>query len=263
MNNDFQQDKVFCGSKLVTKSEKKSFVQDVFSSVSDKYDLMNDLMSFGMHRIWKNHMIQIMKKKIFFKKNPLILDIASGSGDISIKFLKKYYFDKNFNNEIKIILSDINPEMLKKAKEKVIDENLIQFCDFEIQDMTNFSFQHEIFDLAVVSFGIRNSPDISKSLEEVYRILKPNSSFICMEFSPNASNFFIQKIYDLYSENLIPCIGEKIAKDRNSYQYLVESIKTFPNKNEFKSLLLNAGFENIEMVSLNFGLVTIFIAQKL
>jgi demethylmenaquinone methyltransferase/2-methoxy-6-polyprenyl-1,4-benzoquinol methylase len=250
--------KVFCGEDLVSESTKKEFVYNVFRSVSDKYDIMNDLMSFGMHRFWKESLIKIMRKKVFFKKDPLILDIASGSGDIPIKFLKKYCNNDNF----KFILSDINQFMLEKAEEKIIDQNFMKFCDFSVQDMTNFSFEDSKFDLAVVSFGIRNSSNIQKSLEEVFRILKPFSSFICMEFSPSASNSVIQKVYNVYSENLIPYLGEKIAKDRNSYQYLVDSIKTFPNKIEFKLMLEKAGFKNIQLIELNFGLVIIYICQK-
>lgn len=263
-NNIENQEKVFCGKEKVTENEKQNFVNSVFSSVCNKYDLMNNIMSFGTHHLWKNRFIKIMRQKILFKKNPIILDIASGSGDIMFKFLNKYYDLKSNNNfEPKCILSDINEDMLEKAKEKAIDNNLFNICEFKIEDMCNLSIKNESIDLCALSFGIRNCSNINKALEEIYRVLKRYSYFICIEFSKNASNPMIQKIYDLYSENLIPYIGEKITKDRQAYQYLVDSIKTFPSKYEFKFMMESNNFKNIDIIDLNFGLVNIYIGQKI
>jgi demethylmenaquinone methyltransferase/2-methoxy-6-polyprenyl-1,4-benzoquinol methylase len=266
LKEEKNQDYVFCGSKLTDELSKKNFVNSVFSSVYKKYDIMNDLMSFGAHHIWKYKLIKIIRKKLFFKKNPKILDIASGSGDIPIKFLKKYTdkdadYSQNMEFYPKFVISDINNSMLEKAKERIIDNNLLDFCEFSEEDMTSLSFEDNFFDLCVVSFGVRNSSNIQKSFYEAFRVLKPYTYYICMEFSSSLNNKIIQKIYDLYSKNLIPFFGEKIANDRSSYEYLVESIKTFPNKLNIRQMLLNSGFKNIEIIDLNFGIVNIYIAQ--
>ncbi len=251
------QEEVFCGSKKVSIEGKKSFVQDVFSGVYENYNIMNDVMSFGIHRLWKEKFVTLMNQFLIYKKNALILDVASGTGDIAINFLKQ-------NKEYKIILSDINEDMLSKAKDRVIDLNLFEYTDFLVSDAANLSIDDSSIDLYTISFGIRNVADLKAALSEAYRVLKSGGYFLCMEFSPTyRENKCFAKFYDLYSEKVIPFFGEKIAKNREAYQYLSDSIKSFPDRDSFSEMIRNANFQNVRTISLNFGLVIIHIGQKI
>ncbi len=249
-------DEVFCGSKKVSEDEKTQIVKSIFSDVKHKYDLMNNLMSFGMHHLWKKQFVGLMRKCLLYKENSMILDVASGTGDIAIKFLKK-------NPNHRAILSDINIDMLSIAYQRLIDENLFKKTFCVANDSCNLSFKDNKFDLYTVSFGIRNFSNIKKALSEAYRVLKPYCYFMCMEFSPIEKKGFFSSAYNFYSNNIIPKIGEKIAGNKDAYQYLIESINTFPTKNDFKKMIIDVGFKNVQFFELNFGLVAIHIGQKI
>ena len=250
------QEKVFCGARKVSIEEKKSFVQDIFSDVYENYNLMNDVMSFGMHHLWKAKFVSLMNQFLIYKKDALILDVASGTGDIAINFLKH-------NKEHKIILSDINEEMLLRAKDRVIDLNLFKYTDFCIADAANLPFDDNFVDLYTISFGIRNVANLKVALEEAYRVLKPFGYFVCMEFSPiHEDGRCFSKLYSIYSKKIIPLIGDKIAKNKEAYQYLVDSINSFSNKEIFSDMIIGTNFRNVRYISLNFGLVIIHIGQK-
>jgi len=245
-----QENKVNFGFKFVDEALKSSMVKGVFSSVASKYDIMNDAMSFGLHRLWKKEMLQNMRPHESFK----LLDLAAGSGDISFAFLK---YAKNNNINVSCVTSDINEEMLKVAKNKAIDENINNNgLEFQIIDAENIPFPENYFDYVSIAFGIRNVTNIPKALGEINRVLKPGGKFICLEFS-NVDNEIIKKFYDLYSFNLIPKMGKLIAGDEESYKYLVESIALFPKSGEFTKMIETAGFVQASCKKLTFGVVAI------
>lgn len=188
-----------------------------------------------------------------------IIDVAGGTGDIAFRILKKA---KSENIKAKIEISDINHEMLEVGKERAIDLNLFNKLNFTQCDGENLAFNDNSFDFYTISFGIRNFTNIDKGVKEAYRVLKKGGKFICLEFS-QVNNKILQQIYDLYSFNVIPKIGEIILNDRDSYQYLVESIRKFPSQEKFKNIIEKAGFKNVHYKSLTFGTVAIHIGQKL
>lgn len=251
-----EEKKVFCGSEEVSEKEKTVFVKSVFSDVSTKYDLMNNLMSLGMHHLWKRDFVDLMRRCLMYRNNGIVLDVASGTGDIAIKFLKK-------NQNYRVILSDINSEMLSIARQRLIDENLFNrgFC--LINSGERLSFEDEKFDLYTVSFGIRNFSNIEMALKEAYRVLKPYCYFMCMEFSPIEKQGIFSSAYKFYADKVIPMIGEKVAHNKDAYQYLVDSINTFPKKDDFKRMIENVGFKNVQYFEMNCGLVAIHIGQKI
>ena len=221
------ENKVFYGNHKVTQEEKKIAINEIFTGVSHKYDLMNNLMSFGMHNLWKRKFIDLMRRCLVYKENEILLDVASGTGDIAIKFLKK-------NSKCRMILSDINKDMLLIAKERLIDENLFKSTYCIVNDAAKLPFSDNLFALYTVSFGIRNFSNIELALQEAFRVLKSYCYFLCMEFSPLEKNGVFSSLYDFYSNSIIPKIGEKIAHNKDAYQYLTDSIKTFPKKMNLK-----------------------------
>jgi len=213
---------------------------------------MNDLMSFGIHRNWKNKMVE----KISLSRNCKIIDVAGGTGDIAFRIAKKAQA-QGLNIEIDVV--DINPQMLGVGKARAIDKNLFKNLKFSVGDGEKLDFADQQFDVYTIAFGIRNFTDIAKGLQEAHRILKKGGKFICLEFS-KVEDYFVQKIYDQYSFKIIPKIGEFILKDHDSYQYLVESIRKFPSQNQFKKMLEDAGFSRVSYQNQNFGVVAIFEA---
>jgi demethylmenaquinone methyltransferase/2-methoxy-6-polyprenyl-1,4-benzoquinol methylase len=253
-----QEKKVICGSEYTSVEEKKTFVNHVFSGVYQKYDLMNDLMSLGIHRLWKTKFVDLMRQHLIYRSNPMILDVASGTGDIPIKFLKSSKI-----KGCKIILSDINPDMLQIAKNRITDLNLFNNCDFLTCDAAQIPLEDNSMDLYTTTFGARNISDLDAAIAEAYRILKPYGYFMCMEFSPiNGNNFVKSKIYNTYLDKIIPLIGERITNNREAYEYLSKSIQSFLTPEEFATKLSEHRFENIKVIQMNFGIVSIHIGCK-
>ncbi len=242
------------GFKKVDYTKKQGLVNSVFSNVADKYDLMNDLMSFGLHRLWKDEFIRQIPNL-----NSHILDVASGSGDIALKLAKKA---RDRGNNIALTLSDINEEMLKNAKKKAIDLNLFQNLKFTVASAEELPFPDNGFDYYTIAFGIRNVPDINKALKEAYRVLKPMGKFICLEFSKVKESYF-KDFYKFYSFSIIPTIGQAITGNKEAYEYLVESIELFPSQDEFRIMLKEAGFEEVSYKNLSGGIVAIHSAYKI
>lgn len=270
-----EENKTHFGFKQVNREEKAGLVKEIFSGVAKKYDLMNDLMSGGVHRIWKNKMVE----EITLQKNSKIdlemkssrmrdfphirgvvrmIDLAGGTGDIAFRIAKKAR-EKNVKCQIDVV--DINQEMLDVGKDRAVDLNLFSDLKFTCCDGEKLCFEDEIFDFFTIAFGIRNFTNIEAGLSEAYRVLKPNGKFICLEFS-KVNDYFLQKIYDTYSFKVIPKIGEVILKDRASYQYLVESIRKFPSQDEFKKMIEKAGFKNVSYQNLSFGAAAIHVGYK-
>jgi demethylmenaquinone methyltransferase / 2-methoxy-6-polyprenyl-1,4-benzoquinol methylase len=243
------------GFKKVGLNQKKGLVADVFSSVASKYDLMNDLMSFGIHRCWKEKFCSQIPNL-----NSTILDSAAGSGDIALKIRKKADKYGAINN--KIIISDINEDMLALARGKAIDNNFLDRIDYIVADAENLPVENDAIDYYTISFGIRNVTNISKVLQEAFRVLKPGGKFLCLEFSsPSAKE--LRALYNFYSFNIIPKIGKFIANNEEAYNYLVESINLFPNQQEFKLLIEEAGFERVSYQNLSLGIAAIHTGYKL
>lgn len=244
-----ESNKTHFGFKQVNREEKAGLVKEIFSGVAKKYDLMNDLMSGGVHRLWKNKMVEEI-----YPAPARVIDVAGGTGDIAFRIAKKF-------PQAQIDVVDINQEMLDVGKSRAVDLNLFSNLKFTCCDGEKLSFPDETFDVFTIAFGIRNFTNINAGLAEAYRVLKPGGKFICLEFS-KVNDYLLQKIYDVYSFKIIPKIGEVVLKDRESYQYLVESIRKFPSQEEFKKMIEKAGFTNAKYQNLTFGTAAIHIATK-
>lgn len=245
-------EKDWFGYKKVNPSDKTKLVEGVFDNVASRYDLMNDLMSGGIHRLWKNRFVQMMHPRA----NRKLLDVAGGTGDIAFRYRKAA------GESAKITVCDINKEMLKVGRDRAIDRGYLKGFEWVEGNAESLPFDDREFHLYSIAFGLRNVTHIDNALADAYRVLKPGGQFFCLEFS-HLKNAALQKMYDEYSFRIIPKIGEVVAKDRDSYQYLVESIRQFPKQAELSARLETAGFENVKVVNLSGGIAAIHIGNKL
>lgn len=241
-------DKVNFGDELVTREEKTRRVGGVFTSVARNYDLMNDLMSGGMHRLWKNRFVAKVKPR----RGERILDMAGGTGDIAFRMA-----DRGAH----VTVSDINPDMLAVGMERA-ESRAIQGLAWQVENAEKLSFPDASFDAYTIAFGIRNVTDIAAALREAHRVLKRGGRFYCLEFSTSEWPGF-GELYDRYSEQFIPRIGKFVAKDEESYRYLVESIRRFPNMDAFRSMIGEAGFKSTSVEPILGGLVAIHGGWKI
>ena len=231
------------GYKEVPTKDKEKLVKGVFDSVASNYDLMNDVMSFGVHRLWKQYAIDIAN----VKKGDAILDLASGTGDL----IKLYH--KKIGNSGRIVSSDINEAMLDEGKRNLINSGVLGI-EFVQANAEKLPFEDNSFDLVSIAFGLRNVTDKDKALSEMCRVLKPGGVLIVLEFS-KTTNPVLEKIYDAYSFNLIPKFGSWFAGDEDSYQYLAESIRKHPDQETLKQMIIDAGFDMCEYQNLTGGVV--------
>ncbi len=223
------------------------FVKKVFQDVFDQYDLMNDIMSFGIHRIWKKDFIDWLNPQ---KKTKLI-DVASGTGDIAKLYLKKIKDDGN------VYCVDENKGMLELNKKKLERKNNIKWLN---DDAEKLPFKNNYFDYYTISFGIRNVENINIAIKEAYRVLKPGGRFLCLEFS-KVDNMILNKIYKTYSKSL-PLMGKLILGKSQPYKYLIDSIEKFYNQNEFMDILKKQNFTNVSYKNLSGGIAAIHSAWK-
>ncbi|AZU37759.1 bifunctional demethylmenaquinone methyltransferase/2-methoxy-6-polyprenyl-1,4-benzoquinol methylase [Wolbachia endosymbiont of Bemisia tabaci] len=231
--------------------DKSQLVKEVFDSVANCYDIMNDIMSLGMHRLWKEKMVS----SVHFKKNSKVLDIAGGTGDIAIRIARG-------EPSAQVTVCDINQNMLDKGRDKAINSNQLNF-NWVCANAESLPFEDSEFDYYTVAFGIRNFSDRKRALSEAYRVLKPNGQFVCLEFAPmHYQNEIFTKFYDLYSFKVIPKIGSIVAKDKGSYEYLVRSIREFPTQTNFKMEIEEVGFKNVEFYNMSYGIVALHIGTK-
>jgi demethylmenaquinone methyltransferase/2-methoxy-6-polyprenyl-1,4-benzoquinol methylase len=245
-------EKNWFGEKQVAPDEKTRLVRGVFDSVAPSYDVMNDFMSGGLHRLWKDHLV----RKIRPRAGLHYLDVAGGTGDIAFRIRKKA------GQNCKITLCDINAEMLSVGRDRSIDMGMGDDFDWVTGNAESLPLQDNSVDVYTIAFGLRNVTHIDDALAEAYRVLKPGGRFYCLEFS-KVNEPLLAKIYDIYSFKVIPKIGKLVAKDEESYQYLVESIRKFPQQRELMRRLEAAGFQKCRFENLTFGVVAIHEGVKI
>ncbi len=234
------------GYETIATADKADKVKAVFKSVANNYDIMNDVMSFGMHRLWKKFTIDHAK----IKPGQHILDLASGTGDLASKFAKLT------GKQGRVVMTDINEAMLAEGRKKMIDQGLFENLEFTIVDAEHIPFDDNSFDVVTIAFGLRNVTDKDQALREMQRVLKPGGKAMILEFSQPPSKM-MASIYDKYSFNIIPKMGKYIANDEASYQYLVESIRMHPNQDTLKQMMFDAGFEDCAYRNLTGGVVAL------
>jgi demethylmenaquinone methyltransferase/2-methoxy-6-polyprenyl-1,4-benzoquinol methylase len=239
------------GFETVPEDEKKGRVQGVFTSVANKYDIMNDVMSVGIHRIWKEAMMDWLAPRAGQK----LLDVAGGTGDVSFKFL-----DRAGSGHATVC--DITESMLLAGKTRAEAAAMSESLDWVVGDAMALPFPDNTFDVYTISFGIRNVTRPQEALNEAYRVLRPGGRLMVLEFS-QLPNPMMQAAYDAYSFNVIPQMGKMITGDRDSYQYLVESIRKFPDQDTFLEMVKTAGFDNAKYRNLSMGIAALHSGWKL
>ena len=240
------------GFKKVSKEEKPKLVNEVFDSVAFRYDLMNDLMSAGLHRLWKDNFIDWLAPR----KNTHLLDVAGGTGDIAFRFIKRT------KNQSTVTILDRNENMLKEGKRRSNDAQIEKNLEWVCGDAMKLPFENEVFDYYTISFGIRNVLDLNRCLSEAFRVLKPGGRIMILEFS-KVENKTLNKLYDAFSFNIVPRLGKLIANDSESYQYLIESIRKFPNQEKLEHLVTEAGFRQVKYRNLTQGVVAMHSGWKI
>jgi len=249
--SDKKENTTHFGFETILEKDKAEKVQGVFSSVASKYDVMNDFMSLGIHRFWKDAMMDWLAPR----GGQLLLDVAGGTGDISFRFLKRA------RNAHATVL-DLTEPMLGEGRKRAETAGISDQLDWVVGDAMALPFEDQTFDVYTISFGIRNVTNPKKALAEAYRVLKPGGRIMVLEFS-HIPNDLLQWCYDKYSFNVIPRLGQIIARDRSSYQYLVESIRNFPNQEKFLNLVNEAGFENTKYRNLTMGVACLHSGWKI
>jgi len=239
------------GFKTVEEQKKAQLVADVFHSVAGKYDLMNDVLSLGIHRLWKRFTVDCSG----IRKGHKVLDLAGGTGDLTAKF------SRISGNSGHIVLADINESMLKVGRSKLRDSGHAGNIDYIQADAQALPFPDNHFDLITIAFGLRNVTDKEKALASMYRVLKPGGRLLVLEFSKPLYKP-LGKFYDFYSFNILPKLGKLIANDSESYQYLAESIRMHPDQESLKEMINRAGFEGTEYFNLSAGIVALHRAYK-
>ena len=239
------------GFSRVKSKDKSNLVKKIFENVSGRYDLMNDFMSLGIHRVWKKSMLDWLAPR----RGQSLIDVAGGTGDIAFNFIKRAKTGANAT------ILDLTESMMIEGKKKTIDLPEESQINWVCGDAMRMPFSNSTFDVYTISFGIRNVTNISKTLSEAYRVLKPGGRLMILEFS-SVNNDLISWIYDKYSFNIIPKLGEFVSNDRESYQYLVESIRKFPNQEKFSEMIINEGFRKVKYRDLTFGIAALHSAWK-
>lgn len=239
------------GYKEVDKEAKASMVADVFHSVASRYDLMNDLMSAGIHRIWKRFTIELSG----VRKGNAVLDIAGGTGDLAAKF------SRIVGPEGRVVLADINASMLQVGRDKLLDTGHQGNIEFVQADAQFLPFPDDTFDCITIAFGLRNVTEKEIALKDMLRVLKPGGRLLVLEFSKPQSEV-LSKAYDTYSFRVLPLMGRLVANDADSYQYLAESIRMHPDQETLKEMMEDAGFHGVEFHNMTGGIVALHRGLK-
>jgi demethylmenaquinone methyltransferase/2-methoxy-6-polyprenyl-1,4-benzoquinol methylase len=239
------------GFQTVNETEKAGMVHGVFTRVASKYDIMNDVMSVGIHRIWKDAMMDWLAPRPGTK----LLDVAGGTGDVSFRYLKRA-------PGAHATVLDMTESMLVEGRQRAEADRMAEHLDWVVGDAMALPFPANSFDVYTISFGIRNVTRVQDALNEAYRVLRPGGRLMVLEFS-QLPNDLMQKAYDLYSFNVIPVMGQIIAGDRDSYQYLVESIRKFPDQETFLGMIRQAGFQQAKYRNLSMGIAALHSGWKI
>jgi demethylmenaquinone methyltransferase/2-methoxy-6-polyprenyl-1,4-benzoquinol methylase len=239
------------GFKTVDAKEKVKLVRGVFDSVASQYDIMNDLMSLGIHRIWKRVAIQLSN----VRAGERVLDLAGGTGDLTM------LFEKRIGKTGEIVLADINSAMLRTGRDRLIDKGLVGNIRYAQVNAECLPFADNTFDCVCIAFGLRNVTDKDAALRSMLRVLKPGGRLIVLEFS-HPTDPVTEKVYDFYSFKLLPKIGAVVAKDEDSYRYLAESIRMHPKQDELKAMMEKAGFDHCEYFNMTQGIVAVHRGYK-
>ena len=237
------------GFRRVGETEKQGLVNEVFSKVAERYDQMNDLMSAGLHRLWKDDLVAMLnppRGQGAFNH----LDVAGGTGDVAFRILR------SSGPNVRVTVADISPEMVGEGRKRAEADGLLGRCAFSVGNAEALAFPDRSFDGYTIAFGIRNVTHIDRALAEAYRVLKPGGRFLCLEFS-QVDMPLLDKVYDAYSFTVIPAVGKVVTGDGQPYRYLVESIRTFPKQDDFKAMIEDAGFHNVSYRNLTGGVVAI------
>jgi len=240
------------GFKQVAKEEKAKLVRDVFDSVASQYDIMNDLMSLGIHRIWKRIAVQLSN----VRKGERVLDLAGGTGDLTT------LFEQRVGSSGQVVLADINAQMLTTGRNRLIDKGLVANIRYAQVNAECLPFADNTFDCVCIGFGLRNVTDKEAALKSMQRVLKPGGRVIVLEFS-HPTDSLTEKVYDFYSFKLLPKIGKLVAKDEDSYRYLAESIRMHPKQEELKKMMQDAGLERCEFFNMTQGIVAVHRGYKI
>lgn len=244
------------GFTKVGEGQKQALVDDVFHKVADRYDLMNDLMSGGLHRVWKDAMVSNMAPPKSGAKPWTLLDVAGGTGDIATKVVRKS------NETVKAVVCDINNSMLTVGRDRAEKAGLSDLITFSQGNAEDLPFPDKTFDVYTIAFGIRNVPDIPKALREAHRVLKRGGRFMCLEFS-EVDVPVLDKVYDAFSFKLIPPMGKMVTGDGDPYKYLVESIRNFPHQERFAEMIREAGFERVTYRNYTGGIAALHSGWKI
>ena len=250
--NPYEQGKTHFGFKDVDAKDKQKLVAGVFSSVASSYDLMNDLMSLGIHRIWKRYFTATAQ----VKPGDKVLDLAGGTGDIAL-LLRERVGDTGT-----IVLGDINGEMLKVGRDRMLDKGKVAGFEYTQVNAEKLPFPDNSFELVTIAFGLRNVTDKDAALREMYRVLKPGGQARVLEFSEVTQEWF-KPIYDFHSFQILPRLGKLFANDADSYQYLAESIRKHPPQAQLQKMMEEAGFERCHFKNMSAGIVAIHSGYKL
>ena len=250
-NAEENSDKTHFGYKTVAADDKADMVRGVFDSVASRYDIMNDLMSAGMHRLWKRYTID----QAAVRPGHTVLDLAGGTGDLAREFSRKV------GKEGHVILADINAAMLKQGRSRLIDAGISGNVTIAQVDAQNLPFADSTFDCITMAFGLRNVTNKDAALASMFRVLKPGGKAMILEFSePNKA---IKPAYDVYSFKVLPTLGKLVADDPESYQYLAESIRMHPNQETLKSMMETVGFERCRFHNMAAGIVALHIGYRI
>lgn len=240
------------GFRQVDAIDKASMVSQVFDRVAGRYDLMNDVMSAGVHRLWKRALIERLRPR----QNLHLLDVAGGTGDIAERFRDRAGRDRKHWGQARATLCDINAAMLNRGRDRLIDRAAVTDVAWICGDAERLPVRDGAVDAVTIAFGIRNVTHIDAALREMRRVLRPGGQFLCLEFSHIVTPA-LEKLYDAYSLRVIPALGGLIARDRDSYKYLVESIRRFPDQEAFAEMIGTAGFSRVAVQNLSGGIAAI------
>ena len=240
------------GFTSIPKDKKKSRVRAVFDSVAEQYDIMNDVMSLGLHRLWKRFVVA----QSGLKAGQKALDVAAGSGDLSLGLLKRV------GPTGRVIVTDINTAMLRRGRDRLVNAGMTGNVEYAEADAENLPFKSEVFNCVTIGFGLRNLTDKSSALRSMRRVLKPGGRVLVLEFSkPNFGP--LNRFYDMYSFQVLPKLGQLLANDAASYQYLAESIRKHPDQEQLKALMVEQGFERCCYYNLSGGIVSVHVGFRL